>query len=143
MINVTFDDFATTKTEYAHNFSKILSRISQYCKNIGAPVSIVDEKKFKAFTTKYKFPNVVYIEKFFHTEGGSILKTFPDLKKVNVFWGDRITPDMGVIDEIDYYYDLRIEIKDPLILKVTDLGQNRFMFKNGKYSKIIKINDFN
>jgi len=119
--------------------SKDYSRVIQ----INNPVSIVDEKKFKAFTTKYKFPNVVYIEKFFHTEGGSILKTFPDLKKVNVFWGDRITPDMGVIDEIDYYYDLRIEIKDPLILKVTDLGQNRFMFKNGKYSKIIKINDFN
>lgn len=143
-ITLSLYDFMTDRQE-SKSFQDALERLSIYCNSIdGYRINIIRRNyiPFIISNNKLTFPNVVEIEYVTFDRDIDILKVFPNLNKIEKFSTpfDITVNNMGNIREIGIFEGLLNYFKKNSELKCKKLGKKNYLFTNGNYSQVVKIN---
>ena len=143
-LTLSLNDFMTDRQENK-SFPDALERLSIYCNSIDScRINIIRRNyiPFYIYNNKLTYPNVVEIEYVAFDRDIDILKVFPDLikiKKISTPF-DTTVNNMGNITEIDIFEGLLNYFKKNSQLKCKKLGKKNYLFTNGNYSQVVKIN---
>lgn len=138
MLNISVNDFITSYGDHPYH---IAERISLYCNNIDVPVSITNNgpRDLSLEGNELVFPNVVYLESLTILGEINISVVFPDLKEVGEMSSQGEILDMGIIDEVDYFYHVGYYMYSDEGLKIIHLSNNEYLFESKYYSRVIQI----
>lgn len=139
MLKISVDDFTTSYHDHPYH---VAERISLYCNNIDAPISITNNglMEIRIEGNELVFPNVVYLESLVILGETNISVVFPDLKEVGEMSSQGEIQDMGIIDEVDYFYHVGYYMYSDEGLKINHLSKNKYLFESKDYSRVIQIN---